>query len=286
MMIDLLNKNGLLDEIEQITNRFYNTLLSRNKHLRLLQFARWGSEMITVYSYWLKQYAARNEDDVYGLAILQLLRNLTTEAIMHLKLHPNDNFSIINEIIELEPDNSMWKSLILNILIETIRIIKVENEDNKNINTLFIKATPDTFFSWNRWTEDKNKKLTLVLFLNDLSALFPGLNARMKLERLFAVNASDYRIALPSKYLLAFLMIFNELHKSKRISCENNRGLFMHLQEHLTALLSDKFPLCKNYSKMFHEQMKNSTKKNKVLALTRPIISKYTNNLPLLFSLN
>jgi hypothetical protein len=124
---------------------------------------------------------------------------------------------------------------------------------------------------------DWQGKKQLDLFVDDLTKTFQGIKFRKQLYLLFDNIQPDFKIELPSKYLVSFITLFYGLHKNQTIKMTGNRGLFVYLRQHLQAPLKENYPK-RDFRKLRHEAEQNKNTKNSITRIIKPLLDKYCRN--------
>jgi hypothetical protein len=279
-LLSVLKTRSLYDKLKQLTDSYYISGQQGDNGNRLMHFRNMVSEIMALTLGWY-----RNEPDCEAKkkdadCIMHLVYTLIKQAIHCGGKEQAKYFSVVQHMVESEQQNIAWKKFLLHFFAADIRISlnRMPQKNGKKNNKR--SANPFLYFKWSIWPGDKDSKISPDAFLNDLMTALPGLKTIKTLALLFRPCCMNYRIELPSEHLDAFLTIFRELHQSKRLHCNINRGLYRHLKAHLAAPESDHLPARSDYAKLHYDMMKDTEQRSKTRQKILHLIRKYCEGMP------
>ena len=127
-----------------------------------------------------------------------------------------------------------------------------EHHEINNINRIL---------GWNEWKDDKKNGINFTDFIKDLEKLFYGSGPTKAWFAMFNIKMKQQFLAMPEKYVIAFLILFDLFQKSERISCCHGHGLMAFLKSRLKAAKGEVLPLRHDYAKLKSEALHDSEKR-------------------------
>jgi len=274
-IVQLLHKHQLFTALETATNRFYEQANPNNKqNLQQLfdKLVQNYSVAAALFMQDVKTDAQREED---AGSLLHFISCLISEAVRYSQLEKAVYSDILKGNLQAEPVKLLWKEFAYYYFLGDIEVNALPKSSKVPPDAYANTGDGNTYFVWQIWPGDKEKRISLQTFIIDLTDTFEGLRTGNTIAKLFKNIPNDYKITIPAEHLCAFLEIFRKLHQSKRIKCQNSRGLYHHLQTHLQAPPNDKLPNRKEYSKLNHESHHDTKNSIAVLRKISALQTKY-----------
>ena len=276
-LICFLLEQQLFQLISDTTERFFASDVDSNQNELLKRFGNDAAPIITRVSQWLSRQETGGETNHNSGILFTLLLCLTTEALHYTRLKPHDIYPEINALVMADPYLAEHHRCSFYRFTDMLQEKCLKTPPPGEIPISNPHNSQSVYFIWQGFPEDKENHISLCIFLDDLITLMPGLRPRKYVSRLFEAGRSDYKITLPSHHLLCFLALFHHLHSCHRIVCKNNRGLFVHLKEHLQPPPNDFYPDWKDFAKLLHKELSLPQNRLTICKTIKPLCDKYCN---------
>ena len=260
----ILREFLIYDAIESSLNDFYQATDSKNKSEIISQLVLTCREFVMIIYEPLYANQFSKQKETMGDKLTTFVNYLISDTYQLSGLKPFEYFELLKQTIRKTCSKHSWDVTILE---------KWLKADNVNVFSREMKDACIPKFSKPiklSWQGEKH----LDLFVDDLAKSFKGVKGKKQVYHLFDEVKADFKIDLPSKYLLTFLILFNDLHEYGTIKVVGNRGLFVYLHQHLQAPPKDKYPK-RDFRKLRHEAEQNEKVKNNITRIIKPLLDKY-----------
>lgn len=265
-VIFMLNQHGIYQNIETSLYDFYKSVGNRSHTEIVEQLVVTIGEFVSNTQKPLVNNKSEPQSQLMKKHVSDLAIHLIKDTYRLSGLESSTYTDLLTQVIRNTSYKNSWDFLILESLLsfddfqapEVSK--KAKNNDKK-------KHSKPLRLDW-------NGNHPLDFFMDDLIKIFKGVKSKRKLYQLFQNNALDFKIEMPSKYLLSFLNLFYHLHECGTIKVIGNRGLFIFLNRHLQAPPNDLYPQ-RDFRKLRCESSNNNYSKQKIFTVIKPLLDKY-----------
>ncbi|MGZ3861186.1 MAG: hypothetical protein ACXVMS_16740 [Flavisolibacter sp.] len=263
----LLNRLSIYEDVQACLETFYQSAESKNKIEIVSQLVSTvRGFLVLIYKSFqclpagLLQITA---EQIIGEFLFYLMKETWQISGLYL----SEYFGLLFQTTRKTFDNNGWNVFIFEkwLGFDVIKPFATE-EKQRYLNCPIAFSKPVKL----DWLGEKQ----LDFFVDDLAKTFQGVKTKKQLFHLFDSQESDFKIELPSRYLLSFLCLFYELHGSGSIRVTGNRGLFIYLQGHLQAPLDDHYPK-RNFRKLRYDAEHNLKLQKQISKQIKPLLDKY-----------
>lgn len=266
-IISVLDQLEIRLDIETIIDEFYDVVKSGNKNEITAQFVLTVRDFITLVNSKLQNHIASEDKTNKEKKVVELAVYLIRDTFICSQLQRVEYFEILRQTVEKTYIKKGWDFSALGLLfnLDNIQAFAIQEKENKQHDK--VKLSKPIQFKW-------MSLLQFDCFIDDLVKTFSGVKTKTLLYKLFDLLETDFKVTLPSKHLVSFLILFYELHKCGVITVGGNRGLFVYLERHLAPPLNDKYPK-RSFRKLRHEAEQNEKIKKEKLMMIKPLLDKY-----------
>lgn len=266
-LLSLLDKLNIFRDIESAFNNFYLALKSKNQNEIISKYSQSTRDIVTCI---VKSIKLQVPLGYKAKKIAVLTANFIRDTYMVLDLEFPEFFNLLVKSVKSTCLTNSFSISVFEKLLNRSKVnALVSNKAEKGNDSLNNTSKPLKL--------DWQGKKHLDLFVDDLTKTFYGIKCRKQLYRLFDNLENDFKVELPSKYLVSFITLFYDLHKTQTIKVAGNRGLFVYLRQHLQAPLKEYYPK-RDFRKLRHEASKKNNTRLKVDSLIKPLLDKYCIN--------
>lgn len=265
-LCDILVGHNFYRDIESSLNDFLQSVSTRNTTNIIAQLVLTMREYVSVTYKVLSFHKDEQQSEILNCYISDLTRYFIKET-----LHLSDLDSVTYFRLFIQISNSTylkyeWDLTILASLLNSINESRVLSKEQKQ-HADQIKFSKPIKLDW-------CGRQPLDFFIDDMVKTFKGVKCKRRLYQLFEDISMDIKVEMPSKYLLAFLTLFQDLHKYGTIKVIGNRGLFIFLHNHLQAPANDRYP-SRDFRKLSYDAKCDYRLKNQIANLINPLLDKY-----------
>lgn len=266
----ILNNLCIYSDIETSLNDFYSSTKNKNKIEIISQFTLTCREfVITIYK--SIHNIIPNEQKAGIEQQLTVFTNyLISDTYQISGLSQLEYFGLLKQVILKTYKKNFWDFSVLETWLNPDHLKALTIQEKKNKNRYKNNISKPIKLDW-------QGNMPLDLFIYDLTKIFNVVKCKKQVYNLFDQLKADFKIDLPSTYLLPFLTLFYELHKSAVIKVVGNRGLFVFLSQHLQAPLNDSYPK-RDFRKIRQEGKTKPEIKKNISGKIKPLLDKYCNN--------
>ncbi|MFA5781398.1 MAG: hypothetical protein WC868_03915 [Bacteroidales bacterium] len=268
-IVILLNNISAYQTIEYTINEYYKSIEGHNKHEIISQLVLTIRDYITAINKGLQTIEQDCAKATAEMQIIELSIYLIKETYNLSSLDRTDYFDILKQTIKKIYKKYSWDFSVLDSLLNLENLKNYSKEYNKQESISELKLSKPIQIDW-------KGSLPLDYFIDDLVKVFKCIKSKSSVYKLFDKIDDDFEIYLSSKYLLAFLSLFYELHQCHTILVVGNRGLFVYFQRHLKPPKYDKYQN-REFRKLRHEAFQNEKTKNEISKIIKPLLDKYCN---------
>ena len=276
-LICLLNELHLNDEIAEMLKSFYD-YLERNGAVDALEYFRETMQDYVSMFYDVAQTELTNGSKNDSLRLLyQLGMRIFDELIVLTYPYKDLYYQAYREIMLSDLGRSVWQFVVIDNTI-SLADLKAEISMNAKSKKAHRNNNADNYLIFHLFAGEDIKNIFLVAFIRDVKKLFKGIKPTDMIEFLFQKTDFPRKITLKPQYLIAFIVLFEKLMESGRISMFKNTGLAFFFQEILEPPVGEKYPGRDYFRKVVHDAFRNKTYESEVMVFLKDILKKYSDN--------